>query len=159
MNTATASIFLDTRRALKDGNFPVKLTIYYLGKKRHFKTPFKLAEEDYNKIQGTNLRDQSLKNTKNRIYKWLGEQANIIKNMERFDFDTFEAEFTRDEKNTKTKFSLEQVQPFFEEYINRLRIQERIKTAESYQSALNSIVQYKRYLKFQDITPEFLSAY
>ena len=159
MNTATASIFLDTRRALKDGSFPIKLTIYYLGKKRHFKTPFKLAEEDYNKIQGTNLRDQNLKNTKNRIYKWLGEQASIIKNMERFDFDTFEAEFTRDEKSTKTKFSLEQVQPFFEEYINRLRIQDRIRTAESYQSALNSIVQYKRYLKFQDITPEFLSAY
>jgi integrase len=159
MNTATASIFLDTRRALKDGNFPVKLTIYYLGKKRHFKTPFKLAEDDYNKIQGTNLRDQDLKNTKNRIYKWLGEQANIIKNMERFDFETFQAEFTRDEKSTKTKFSLEQVQPFFEEYINRLRIQERIKTAESYKSALNSIVQFKRYLKFQDITPEFLSAY
>jgi integrase len=150
---------LDTRRALKDGNFPVKLTIYYLGKKRHFKTPFKLAEDDYNKIQGTNLRDQDLKNTKNRIYKWLGEQANIIKNMERFDFETFQAEFTRDEKSTKTKFSLEQVQPFFEEYINRLRIQERIKTAESYKSALNSIVQFKRYLKFQDITPEFLSAY
>ena len=159
MNTATVSIFLDARRALKDGSFPIKLTIYYLGKKRHFKTPFKLAEEDYNKIQGTNLRDQNLKNTKNRIYKWLGEQASIIKNMERFDFDTFEAEFTRDEKSTKTKFSLEQVQPFFEEYINRLRIQDRIRTAESYQSALNSIVQYKRYLKFQDITPEFLSAY
>lgn len=159
MNNASATIFLDTRRALKDGTFPVKLTVYYLGKKRHYKTPFKLAEEDYKKIQGSNLRDQDLKNTRNRIYKWLGEQEAIVRKMDRFDFDSFEAEFTRDEKNTKTKFSLEQVQPFFEDYIHKLRVQERIKTAESYQSALNSLMQYRRYLKFQDITPEFLSSY
>jgi len=159
MSNASATIFLDTRRALKDGSFPVKLSVYYLGKKRHYKTPFKLVEEDYKKIQGSNLRDQDLKNTRNRIYKWLGDQEAIVRKMDRFDFDSFEAEFTRDEKNTKTKFSLEQVQPFFEDYIQKLRVQERIKTAESYQSALNSLVQYRRYLKFQDITPEFLSSY
>lgn len=159
MSTATASIFLDTRRALKDGSYPIKLTIYYLGKKRHYKTPFKLAEEDYRKMLGTSIRDQNLKNSKNRIYKWLGEQEAIIRKMERFDFDAFETEFTKDERATKAKFSLEQVQPFFEDYINKLRIQERIKTAESYQSALNSLVQYRRHLKFQDITPDFLSSY
>jgi len=159
MNTATASIFLDTRRALKDGSHPVKLTIYYLGKKRHYKTPFKLSEEDYRKIKAPNLRDQGLKNTKNRIYKWLAEQETIIKQLERFDFDVFEAEFTKDARQTKTKFSMEQVQPFFENYVSRLRAQDRIKTAESYQSALNSLLQYRRYLKFQDITPDFLSAY
>jgi len=48
---------------------------------------------------------------------------------------------------------------FFENYVSKLRAQERIKTAESYQSALNSLLQYRRYLKFQDITPDFLSAY
>jgi len=73
MSNASATIFLDTRRALKDGSFPVKLSVYYLGKKRHYKTPFKLVEEDYKKIQGSNLKDQGLKNTRNRIYKWLGE--------------------------------------------------------------------------------------
>jgi len=159
MSNASATIFLDTRRALKDGSFPVKLSVYYLGKKRHYKTPFKLVDEDYKKIQGSNLKDQGLKNTRNRIYKWLGEQEAIIKQLERFDFDVFEAEFTKDVRKIKTKFSLEQVQPFFENYVSKLRAQERIKTAESYQSALNSLLQYRRYLKFQDITPDFLSAY
>jgi integrase len=159
MNTATVSIFLDARRALKEGSFPVKLTVYFLGKKRHYKTPFKLSEDAYRKIQAPNLRDPDLKDTKNRLYKWLAAQQAIIKQLDPFDFDAFEKEFTRGERSTKTKFSLEQVQPFFEEYINRLRVQERIKTAESYQSALNSLVQFRRYLKFQDLTPDFLSAY
>jgi integrase/recombinase XerD len=159
MSTATASIFLDTRRALKDGSFPVKLTIYYLGKKRHYKTPFRLTEDAYKKVQGSNLKDQELKNTKNSIYKWLGEQEAILKGLEQFDFDAFGAEFTKGEQETKTRFSLEQVQPFFDDYINRLRVQGRIKTAESYQSALNSLLQFRRYLKFQDITPDFLSSY
>jgi len=99
-------------------------------KKRHYKTPFKLSEEDYRKIKAPNLRDQGLKNTKNRIYKWLAEQEAIIKQLERFDFDVFEAEFTKDARQTKTKFSMEQVQPFFENYVSKLLAQERIKTAE-----------------------------
>ena len=159
MSTATASIFLDTRRALKDGSYPIKLTIYYLGKKRHYKTPSRLSVDAYKKIQGANIRDQELKNTKNRIYKWLAEQEAIIKTMDHFDFDEFDAEFTKGDDTIRTKFSLEQVQPFFEEYIKKLRVQERIKTAESYQSALNSLIQFRRHLKFQDITPEFLTSY
>jgi integrase/recombinase XerD len=159
MSRATVSIFLDTRRTLKDGSYPVKLSVYYLGKRRHYKTPFRLTKDDYKKAQGTNLRDQQLKNTKNRIYKWLGEQEAIINRMESFDFDVFAAEFSKSDKATRSKFSMEQVHPFFEQHILKLRTQERIKTAESYQSALNSIAQFRRYLKFQDITPDLLTAY
>jgi integrase/recombinase XerD len=159
MSRATVSIFLDTRRTLKDGSYPVKLSVYYLGKRRHYKSPFRLTKEDYKKVQGTNLRDQQLKNTKNRIYKWLGEQEAIINKMERFDFDVFAAEFSKSDKATRSKFSMEQVHPFFEQHILKLRAQERIKTAESYQSALNSIALFRRYLKFQDITPDLLTAY
>jgi len=159
MSRATVSIFLDTRRTLRDGSYPIKLSVYYLGKRRQYKTPFRLTKEDYQKVQAKNLRDPDLKNTRNRIYKWLNEQETIIHRMEQFDFDAFTTEFTKSDKATRSKFSQEQVQPFFEQYIIKLRAQERIKTAESYQSALNSIVQFRRYLKFQDITPDLLTAY
>ena len=151
MSNPTASLFLDTRRALKDGSFPIKLTIYYLGKKRQFATPFRLTEEAYKKVQASNLKDQELKSVRNRIYKWLGEQQAILRGMEKFDFDAFESEFSKGERETKNHFALEQVRPFFEDYINKLRLQERIKTAESYQSANNSLFQFRRYLKFSDI--------
>ncbi len=159
MNKATVSIFLDTRRALKDGAFPIKLTVYYLGKKKQFKSPFQLTEENYIKVKGKNLRDQELKNIKNKIYKWLGEQDTIIKNMESFTFEEFDKEFTKKDREIKSRFSLEQVQPFFEEYILKLKNRERIKTAESYQSSLNSLIMFRRFLKFQDITPDYLEAY
>jgi integrase len=159
MSRASATIFLDTRRTLRDGSYPVKLTVYFLGKRKHYKTPFRLTKEDYEKIQSKNLRDQNSKNTRNKIYKWLSEQETIINRLDYFDFDTFTTEFTKSDKATRARFSQEQVQPLFEQYVYQLRVQERIRTAESYQSALNSIIQFRRYLKFQDITPDWLTAY
>jgi integrase len=159
MAKPTTCLFLDNRRPLKDGTLPLKLTVYYLGKKMRYKTPFKLTQDDFQKIQKSNLRDTELKNMKSRIYKWLDEQTQIALSIEDFSFDTFEKIFTKDEVATMHKMKSELVQPLFVEYISKLKKQERIKTAESYQSALNSLLSFRRYLKFQDITPDFLEAY
>lgn len=159
MATPTTSLFLDTRRSLKDGSYPLKLTVYYLGQKKQYKTPFRLTEVEYQKIKGTNLRDIELKNKKNRIYSWLDDQTRIVNSLDDFNYPEFEKAFFKEEVTTKLKLNAQHVEPFFEDYIAKLRRQERIKTAESYQSALNSLIQFRRYLKFQEITPDFLEAY
>jgi integrase len=159
MATPTTSLFLDNRRALKDGTFPLKLTVYYLGKKKQYSTPYKLTKEDYQKIQNSNLRDTDLKNLKNKIYAWLNDQTQIVNSLNKFSFADFERLFFKDEKATKEQLNSEHVQPFFVAYIAKLREQKRIKTAESYQSALNSLLSFRRYLKFHEITPDFLEAY
>lgn len=159
MATPTTSLFLDNRRALKDGTYPLKLTVYYLGKKKQYSTPYKLTKEEYQKMQGSNLRDTDLKNKKNKIYSWLNDQTILVNSLTKFSFVDFERLFFKDEKATKEQLNAEHVQPFFEEYIAKLRTQERIKTAESYQSALNSLLSFRRYLKFHEITPDFLEAY
>jgi integrase len=159
MAIPTTSLFLDNRRSLNDGSYPLKLTVYYLGQKKQYKTPFRLTETEYQKIKGTNLRDIELKNKKNRIYSWLDDQTRIVNSMDNFNYPEFEKAFFKDEETIKLKLNAQHVEPFFEDYITKLRRQERIKTAESYQSALNSLIQFRRYLKFQEITPDFLEAY
>lgn len=159
MSTPTTTLFLDSRRPLKDGTFPLKLTVYYLGKKKRYGSPYKLTEDAYKKIQGSNLRDTDLKNLKNKIYSWLDEQTTLVNSLSKFSFVEFERLFLKDENATKEQLNSEHVQPYFEAYINKLRKQDRIKTAESYQSALNSLLSFRRYLKFQEITPDFLEAY
>ena len=159
MAIPTTSLFLDTRRSLKDGSYPLKLTVYYLGQKKQYKTPFRLTEAEYQKVKGTNLRDIELKNKKNRIYSWLDDQTRIVNSLDNFNYPEFEKAFFKDEETIKLKLNAQHVEPFFEDYIAKLRKQERIKTAESYQSALNSLIHFRRYLKFQEITPDFLEAY
>ena len=57
-----------------------------------------------------------------------------------FSFENFEFEFTKDEREIKRKYAFENVKPLFDEYILMLKTQHRIKTAHSYQSALNSLL-------------------
>ena len=159
MAKPTTCLFLDTRRTLKNGKYPLKLTVYYLGKKVRYKTPFKLTVQEFHKIEKSNLRDTELKNLKSRIYSWLDEQSAIVQSLENFSFKAFEKIFLKEEVATKHKMNAEFVEPLFEDYIYKLTKQERIKTAESYQSAMNSLLSFRRYLKFQDITPDFLEAY
>lgn len=159
MAKPTTCLFLDTRRTLKDGKYPLKLTVYYLRKKVRYKTPFKLTEEEFQKIEKSNLRDSELKNLKSKIYSWLDDQSKIVQSIENFSFEAFEKLFFKEEATIMHKMNSGMVQPLFEDYIKKLIKQERIKTAESYQSAMNSLLSFRRYLKFQDITPDFLEAY
>jgi integrase/recombinase XerD len=46
----TATLFLDTRRALKTGKYPVKLTIYNQGLKKRYKLPIGLTEDEWGMI-------------------------------------------------------------------------------------------------------------
>lgn len=47
----------------------------------------------------------------------------------------------------------------FGEYIKILELQGRIGTSESYFTSLNSLLSFKRYLRFEDITKQFLYEY
>ena len=45
---AEVSLYLDTRRALKDGSYPLKLHVYFTAKmERWYKTDYKLSKEQF----------------------------------------------------------------------------------------------------------------
>jgi len=70
-----------------------------------------------------------------------------------FTFQKFENAFYSLAKSASNIF------PYFEEYIEVLNAEGRLKTRESYLCAMNSLKQYKNSFGFYDISPEFLKKY
>jgi len=70
-----------------------------------------------------------------------------------FIFQKFENAFYSSAKGAFNIF------PYFEEYITMLNGEGRLKTRDSYQSAMNSLKQFKNSFGFYDISPEFLRKY
>src|ERR1051325_8459785 len=58
---ASVSLLHDTRRSKKQNRYPVKLSVYFDGEKKRYRTGVDLTEDEWNKIFKTNLRDDALK--------------------------------------------------------------------------------------------------
>ena len=155
----TLSFFFDTRRQLKDGTYPIKLTVYFLGNRKRYATPFNLNEGDYAKAEGTNLRDARIKKIKNEMYTWLGEQAEVAEKLKPFSFTEFDILLNKEKVQLKKTIENENVKELFETCIKDLRRQGQISTSDNYHTAMVSILNFKKHLKISQITPDFLKAY
>ena len=157
MNTnATINLFYDQRRPKKDGTFPIKVSVYYLGEKRRYNTIYSATPAEWTKINGTRLKDSSLKDLKSGLDKVKQEAAAIIDNMEEFDFDKFEQQFLAGSKGMSTKRGLIEL---YNEIINTHRKNGNEGSARAYQDSLNAFVRFKKNISFKDVTPEFLNAF
>ena len=101
MTKPTLSFFFDTRRQLSDGTFPIKLTVYILGSKKRYATPFNLTQYDYSRIEASNLRDANIKKLKNKMYSWLGDQEAFADTLHPFSFTEFDLLFNKDKVQLK----------------------------------------------------------
>lgn len=83
------------------------------------------------------------------------EKANqIIKSLQHFTFNKFESAYFDSHKDSSDIF------PFFEDYIQQLEEEDRIKTAVAYRTAMNAIKKvHPKKLNLYDITPEFLTKF
>lgn len=157
MNTnATINLFYDQRRPKKDGTFPIKVSVYYLGEKRRYNTIYSATPAEWTKINGTRLKDSSLKDLKSGLDKVKQEATAIIDNMEEFDFDKFEQQFLAGSKGMSTKRGLIEL---YNEIINTCRKNGNEGSARAYQDSLNAFVRFKKNISFKDVTPEFLNSF
>ena len=155
----TLTYFFDTRHQLADGNFPIKLTVYYAGQKKRYKTPFKATQEVYDRLLANRLRDESTKQLKRQTVSWLDKQTLIAESIVPFTFTDFENIFYA-EKTQSRKIQLNDgVNSIYEKHIQALKEEGRISTASSYQDSLTSMLSYKKNLKVSQITPDFLKGY
>jgi len=154
----TANILLDTRRVLKSGKYPAKLTVYYLGVKKRYKLPIELSEGDWVKIKSKRLRDEALKVLKTKLDFYTGEKfENCLKKIDDpFSFEKFEEAYF--EKHTLINKSVD-VYTAFQTYIDKLEKSDKVGNAEIYTTAKKSLQVFKSKLSFEEITPEFLLAY
>jgi integrase/recombinase XerD len=155
--SATVTRFLDSRRKKKGNHdkYPVKLTVYYQGQKKRYKTGVDLSLEDYNRLSQPNLRDDVLKAKRRKIELHIINAQNIISRLEPFTFEAFE-EFCFEQKKTPRT---QDVQFLFKSYIKELEENEQIGTAISYRSTMNSLHAFKKGVKVNDVNVVFLTDY
>lgn len=159
MEKPTLTYFFDTRSKLLDGNYPIKLTVYYGRQKKRYKTPFKATQEVYDRLLANRLRDESTKQLKRQTVSWLDKQTLIAERIVPFTFTDFENVFYA-EKTQSRKIQLNDgVNSIYEKHIKALNDEGRISTARSYQDSLTSMLSYKKNLKVSQITPDFLKGY
>ena len=155
----TLSFFCDTRRQLNDGTYPIKLTVYFLGNKKRYATPFNLSQYDYKKIEASNLRDASIKKLKNEMYSWLGDQEAVVDTLKPFSFTEFDLLYNKDKVQLKNAIENESVEALFDNCIKDLKKLGQISTAVNYNTAKVSLLKFKKFLKISQVTVELLKAY
>lgn len=152
INVLTA-IFLDTRRPLKDGNFPIKLRLTHKRDRRYFPTEYSCSQDDFEKIMAPKPR-APYKDIRLELDEMEQQARSVLKKMSVFTFELFEKKFS-DNSHNGDIFVL------FDNYIKELEKDGRINTSDSYKSALNSLKSYsqKKKLPFANITVDFLKNY
>ena len=159
MEKPTLTYFFDTRSKLLDGNYPIKLTVYYGRQKKRYKTPFKATQEVYDRLLANRLRDESTKQLKRQTVSWLDKQTLIAESIIPFTFSDFE-NILYAEKTKSRKIQLNDgVNSIYDKHIQSLNDEGRISTASSYGDSLTSMLSYKKNLKVSQITPDFLKGY
>jgi integrase/recombinase XerD len=154
-------IVCDLRRPLQqtdsDGNqvFPVKLRITYQRARRYYDTGIHpLSTQELKKIESGSRTSKFLRDTYKQILDTETRAIDIIDNLEPFSFNSFKRMFFG-----APVAELKTFHGSFLDYIENLRKQGRIGTAESYQTALISLQTFKKSIHWHDLNPELLYEY
>jgi len=149
------SFFLDASRPNAEGKCLVKLNIYQKPHKKRYATKFHLSKEEWSKLNSAKLRDEDLKETKRKMNALKSKAEKVIEQIEPFSFVAFEEALYADTAERKSRMLMD----WFKDYIIKLKANDQIGTASSYQTTINSINDFKKNLQLQDITATFLQSY
>ncbi len=152
---ASVSLFLDASRPNVENKCLVKLNIYCKPNKKRYPTAFHLTAEEWEKLNGAKLKDELLKGIRQKLNALTTKAEKVIKDLDTFSFIAFEEAFSGTEKAAKSS----KLQVWFDDYIKVLEAKERVGTAASYKTTINSLNEFKKGLHLQDITPGFLESY
>lgn len=153
MSKVITGIILDTRRALSDGTYPVKLRLTYQGKRKYYNIDYFLTKEDYKKATGEKPRDD-YKDLKIKFSDIEKEARELINSLPVFTFELFKKKFS-DKNDYSDLFT------FFKRHIKELEKAGQVGTASTYVSAQNSFKEYykKSSLPFSSLTAKVLKEY
>ena len=152
------------RENKKDPNavkvYPIKLRIIVGRKQKYYAIPntktngitLEATENDWKNKINSNKTKGKLRDIKLLMNQILQEVDEVIKNMETFGFDEFRELYFKEKRS-------ENLYDVFEEYIETLKKENRISTAQSYQCALNSLKKYDPKMSFTKVDKELLTNY
>src|SRR6266498_5519236 len=124
MEKATVNLFFDTRNIKANGKYPVKLTVYFDGDKKRYKTSIDVTQDEWTKLKSPKLKDSKLKETKLTLQAIENRASKIIEKMDEFSFEEFSRNFFSSTKKLGNSFT-----ELFKRYIDNLKKEERIGTA------------------------------
>lgn len=157
------SLFLDTRRAKKNGKFPVKLRVYTSSPRiqKLYPTIFEFSQKEFESIYLTTKPREEHKETRRKLRAVENKANDVIDSITHFTFEQFEKRLYRkagDGENVFYHYGI---------LIETFKEQKQIGTASTYALALKSIKEYLQEIKgkipsqllFSDITPKWLNGY
>lgn len=159
ITTPTINLLFDTRRNLKDTEkYPVKLTVYYLGQKKRYKTAICLTKGEWDKVNSKKLRDNELKEIKTKLDFFIGDKFNeSLKKIDGvFTFEKFQDVYF--DKKQPQKLDND-VYSIYQSFIDEQKDDGRIGNSQIYNTAMVSFKDFRKKLIFSDITVDFLQAY
>jgi integrase/recombinase XerD len=153
MIKATANFVFDTRREKKDNTYPIKLSIYFNGKKKLYDAGISFSKTDWSRIKEGKIRDEDLKRKKRELSSVRSKAENIIDTIEDFSFDKFEKQFYAGEALAVKSID---VYKLFDLIIDDLNKDARTGSAVAYETAKKAFQGFRKSLSFQDIDCNFL---
>ena len=158
------SLYLDTRRAKKDGTYPVKIQLYTSMPKRqkYYSTVFSFTKEDFERYYLNSYKrlPQDVKEIRLKLNATVAKAEETANSLDPFSLEAFE------KRLHVKKSAFQNVQHQYNEVIQEYENQERLGTATSYKYSLNSLRLFQEYqskkiekLTFSEITPEWLSRF
>jgi hypothetical protein len=149
------SFFLDASRPNADGKCLVKMNVYQKPNKKRYATIFHLTEDEWIRLNTAKLRDEDLKENKCKLHALKVKAEKTVTKLSPFSFIAFEEAFyaeVQDRKSTLLKH-------WFDDYVKKLKANDQVGTAISYQTTINSLNGFKKNLQIYNITPGLLQQY
>jgi integrase/recombinase XerD len=159
---AEVSLYLDTRRALKSGAYPLKLHVYFTAKmERWYKTDYKLSNEQFEQSYLATKPRGGHKELKIELDAIIQKAAELAKDLgDNFTFEKFERKMFRSQASATDACT------YYRDYIDELTRYGRVGTASNYRLSLKSILEFAgkdnkpaSSLAFSRVTVDFLNRY
>jgi integrase len=146
------SIILDTRRALLNGTFPIKLRVTFNRTQKYYPTQFNATKAEFEKYMARVPKGKE-KQMRMALDSIEQKATSVIAELELFDFDQFQRKFYKNEQLRVDVYA------YFDMAISEYKQNGQVGTASNYTCSKNSLRAFKDKLAFWEITPEFLRSY
>lgn len=147
-------VYLDKNFLKANQKYSVKIKVTHVRARKYYPTGYDTSEHDFNKLFTAHKLSKSMVIIKNELLRQETKAKYIIEQLGNFSFKKFEEAYLSDKPTTHSDFT-----SLFEQKINNLRKLERFGTADSYKTALSSLLKFRSDIKFESIDVFFLKDY
>jgi len=154
----TISLYLDTRRELKSGLYPVKLRVFTPTprKQKLYSTPYEFSEDEFRSTWETKKPRIKFQDNRNKLEKVLNKAKAIAEEVKPFTLEAFESIWNGFPGQTSKNVNF-----YYQQAIDNLNRNGQVSTASTYELSLKSLLKHhgKESLDFYEISVQWLKEF